>query len=432
MCLNDDSKKFSIDNIIDDLVEKFTDLHYVYDNVCGVEDDVRDFSLIGRVLPSVNILLSEVEKYKNIDLEKYTHYNLKILNEYYSRNNYGLSSFSGLAHLGYSTLSISNNKKQYTTFLDSINKIMIKGANHYILSGTRASMHNCDCINGFGGVIRYLLHFKENNDVLETIRQLLTYLISLTLENKEVLGVKVPYWFLSAEEQLPHERASFPNGKIDLGLSHGITGVISILSIALLSGIEVKGQRSSIRRLLEFCYAYRMEVDNLIYWPRKIAIEDWIDGKKDFDWSRPSWCYGEAGISRTIYLAGKSLGDSYFVEDSIRVIISQANSNREDFGFISPTFCHGYSGLLQTLNVFYQDTKIESFLEPIDNITNKILSFYEKDAAFGFYDYEYKFNQEVSKNIDIGIVKGTTSILLPLLATIQYSKTNWDNMFLIN
>ncbi len=59
----------------------------------------------------------------------------------------------------------------------------------------------------------------------------LSYLVSLTQE-RDVYGHIVPNYYISSEKQfLDSEKEFYKKGNFNLGLSHGITGALTVLSI---------------------------------------------------------------------------------------------------------------------------------------------------------------------------------------------------------
>lgn len=76
-------------------------------------------------------------------------------------------------------------------------------------------------------------------------------------------------------------------GNFNLGLSNGIGGILAALSIALMEGIEIAGQRKAIERILEDYKRFHY-VDNngAVYWPGIIKFEDYISGQCKIDGRR--------------------------------------------------------------------------------------------------------------------------------------------------
>lgn len=215
-------------------------------------------------------------------------------------------------------------------------------------------------------------------------------------------------------------------------MAHGIVGILSLLAIAKIQGVEVEGQEEAIKDILSYLYKFRIEEKGLVYWPYKVGIEE-RQGAKDAVNYMPSWCYGSGGIARAIYLAGKAIEDDYYIEDSISCIRKFCALDIDKLGFISPTFCHGYSGWLHIVNLFYKDTGEKEFEPVINNLASRILTYYNEDNPLGFKNLEYDDNLEVIEEDHISFVRGTVSVLLPLLGLINDKKDNeWDHIFLLN
>ena len=203
----------------------------------------------------------------------------------------------------------------------------------------------------------------------------LSYLVGLT-QDREVYGYVVPNYHISSKNQLLDiEKDIYMKGNFNLGLSNGIGGILAALSIALMEGIEIAGQRKAIERILEDYKRFHY-VDNngAVYWPGIIKFEDYISGQCKIDGRRAGWCYGSPGIARAMYMAGNAIGDKEAIELSLKAIDGLCNMKEEEWMLISPTICHGYAGLLTAVQAMYKDTGNVKYRECADRIMEIILS----------------------------------------------------------
>ena len=355
-----------------------------------------------------------------------------------------ISLFSGLAGLGFAAYSLYKSTSHYKIFIDSLNKIIVTKTLD-LIDTMNSNLNNIDMItydtiSGLSGVAGYLLLFKEEPEIRKCVELILTSLITMT-KDRIVFGKKVAGWHILGENQfLEEEKNTYKKGNFNLGISHGITGVLAVLSIALTEGIEVEGQKNSINRILVDLKKYMYTDENgYIYWPAKIKFEDYINGKCPIYKSRASWCYGTPGIARIMYLAGKAMNDQESIDISIKAIEGICNMKVDELMIDSPTICHGYAGLLTVIQVMYLDVKNPIFDMGRKKILKLILRFYSNDAKFGFYNTVYNIDNnlyskktKLVREDDISFLQGTSGILLSLLPFLKPITTNWMRHLLIN
>ena len=97
---------------------------------------------------------------------------------------------------------------------------------------------------------------------------------------------------------------------------------------------------------------------------------------------------------------------------------------------ISPTFCHGLSGLCCLTRKFYEYTDDDFFYEVYMKILDHLLESYSDQYPFGFKDTEIEEGHIVNKD-EIGLLTGTSGVILTILSCYQPVKTQWDSIFLL-
>ncbi|WP_234117505.1 lanthionine synthetase C family protein [Clostridium hydrogenum] len=350
-----------------------------------------------------------------------------------------LTFFSGACSVGMAAYALSCNGKRYNNFLNTINEFILEQCPSILkvitLQHNDVFMWDYDVISGVCGLGRYLLFFKQEPIVNNIIKDILKYLVSLT-EDINVFGYSVPKFYISRKNQfLKSERDMYTKGNFNFGISHGITGPLAFMSIALLNGIEIKGQKTAIRKIVSILNTFKYTNNKIIYWPGRVNFDNFVHKKIQVNNRRASWCYGVPGIARAIYLAGKALKDDTYKNIAIEAFNTLCSLKEEELELTSPTFCHGYAGLLQILNCMYNDTGLENLKEYKNKILNKILDFYHETTAFGFHNIDISNYITMSdiKNFDnCGLLSGSSGVVLSILGAIKPSTVQWDSIFMIN
>ncbi|AUN12748.1 hypothetical protein RSJ21_19760 (plasmid) [Clostridium botulinum] len=391
--------------------------------------------------PALSVLFGELNNlFPNEDWDLIGHqYMLEIQKSLEERGIDSLSLFGGACGIGMSAYSLSCNGKRYKKFINSINEFIIGYAPTVLRMLTSRQMdvrmNDYDVIQGLAGTGRYLLFFKDDPEIENIIKDILKYMISLT-ENINLWGHSVPKWYITQQNQfIKSDKEIYSKGSFNFGMSHGITGPLSFMAIALINGIEIYGQKEAMEKIISTLNLFKYNLEGTIYWPGRIKFEEFITKTCSNTRQRASWCYGSPGIARAIFLSGKALNNEEYKNIAIKSLDSLC-SLPEEFWFLdSPTFCHGYAGLLRIINCMYIDTGLVNFKKHGDKILNKLLSFYNKDAPFGFFNIDMsdpqKSNTKKTFNT-CGLLDGTTGVILTILGIINPNKTNWDSIFLIN
>ena len=366
------------------------------------------------------VTLSKELDYKNIGmLMDYTYYcyylsfvDKKISNVYLDRARnmlqyiithiddfeLGLSSFNGLLGLAY--LHRALYPHQSSIFLKKCESYLkyqiISVFNNYNWKKYGNLCKLYDIFTGIVGIGKYFLNYTDDKKfIIYCIKKI----NEITLYEKSLLGFK--------------EINNYENKKVESinwGTSHGMISAVLFLHESIENGYIneniYKAKNAIIKTYME---NYRMN-NNIINWP---SISILKDDKLQHDWSwRMSWCYGNIGILRILYLVTK---DNYllnaFIEKQINSIsLSEIN----ELNLNCPTFCHGYSGpflIMKLLSKEIKNPKIKNniniFCQKLEYEINK---YYDKNAKFGFYKFD-KLDGVISKiENNTSILEGITSI----------------------
>ena len=351
----------------------------------------------------------------------------------------GMALFNGAAGVSMAGWALSRGGLRYRKFVEVMNECIIhsceKNRPHVAQRvGGHVRMGDYDAISGIAGIGRYLLLFKNQPKMRKVLEESLEYLVALTTDI-EVDGHSVPGWYISVEEQfLRADQEKYPHGNFNLGLAHGIPGVLSLLSLTLLEQIEVPGQKRAIRKIVNWLRQFQIRVPERTggYWPSHISWEEQIAGCiLTSTHERDGWCYGTPGVGRAIYLAGCALEDVSLKELAIQSFDAVFAQSEEEWQLPAPTFCHGLAGLLHLTQLMFLDTGISRFKAYRQRVLVSLLQKYQPEKEFGFCELEGRGNELYSLD-RVGVIDGAAGCALALLAVIKPIRTNWDVMFLVN
>lgn len=345
-----------------------------------------------------------------------------------------ISMFSGCAGIGL-TLLICSKKglyyKNYQSSIDSYIKILINEKLVELKKSNETVIHDYDVIQGLSGTLNYMLLNDKQEFFDKEIKLVLEYFIEKT-EYKTMNDKEVLKWHIPAKNLfLDYEKDMFPDGVLNLGLSHGIAGPLVVMSKAYSNGFKSKELKKSIIRISDTLIRC-MDKKNK-NWLGMVDINKVDNNDNSAKDVRNAWCYGMPGVSYSLLLASKAL-ESDFLYKTACDLMENGIGNYQ--GIISPTFCHGYVGLAYLYKIFYKETKTHAFLLESKNLKDIVLTFYKEESPFGFKNIESDMeesNHPIEKELStIGLLDGVTCILLCLLAIEKDKYTDWDAAFLLN
>ncbi|WP_418155349.1 lanthionine synthetase C family protein [Actinoalloteichus caeruleus] len=213
-------------------------------------------------------------------------------------------------------------------------------------AGKLPRMLEFDTIRGLAGLGAHLLHHEPHGNALRAVLGALVRLTHpITIEGEELSG----WWTLTGPTG--REEDEFPGGHGNFGLAHGISGPLSLLAQALRRGVTVDGQREAIETIRRWLNSWRIDTPTGHRWPYLITRSEARSRpaptrlRHSGASRRPSWCYGTAGIARTLHLAALALGDTAGQQTSEAALISAVTDPSQDALVNDASLCHGYSGL---------------------------------------------------------------------------------------
>lgn len=389
--------------------------------------------------PGICLLIGELDRnFPEMNWDVAGHEYMKAIQNSFSKETItSLSLWGGISGIIMGANGLSKDGTRYQNMINTLHTFFL---NHYsdLLEEAFAqikdgvSMKNYDAIQGWSGIGRYLLEFQDNSKIKQALLEVLGYLVNLS-KYRYINGQYVPGWYIPVGKLLlDSDKISYPNGNFNCGLSHGIPGVLSLLSLAQKKGIEVPGQVQAIENIAEWLLKWSTNDKYGVYWPSCISWEEHTNGiLKDNTSHRDGWCYGSPGVARSLWLAADALGKDSWKEKAIESYIATFKRPSSRRLLDSPTFCHGTAGLLYMTQCMWVDTGVKELQKLRDELVEEIISLYDSNVPLGYFDCIHENGQ--TRNVTkVGLLEGTTGIALSLLSTIQTEKPNWGSVFLLD
>lgn len=209
--------------------------------------------------------------------------------------------------------------------------------------GDRPALREFDLIRGLAGLAAYHLAARPEHEVT---RSVLACLARLTEPLPGAAGMLPPWWTNVSPTGRPSP--DYPGGHGNVGMSHGISAVLAVLSIAILRGIAVPRVDEAARRICTWTDQWKQGSQTRPWWPSIITAGQVRARHVDPGLRpRPSWCYGTAGTARAQQLAALALRDPERQRAAEAAILAVLRDPAELAMLPDIGLCHGTAGLLQ-------------------------------------------------------------------------------------
>ncbi len=233
---------------------------------------------------------------------------------------------------------------------DALSEVDIRLLDQFKIENNRD--HNYDLFSGIVGIGIYWIERLPRNRAILGIQETVEALKSISIETSS--GIT---WFTPSSLIPPPQKESAPSGYYNLGVAHGVPGVISFLAQAasqeLNNGIKEKASmllEGSVKWLL----SQQRPLDSLS------RYSSWITSRGDCGDSRLAWCYGDLGIAAILQFVAQRTQNSIWMAEA-NSIANKCVLRKARTGVFDAPLCHGALGIAHIYNRMFQSHRHEIF-----------------------------------------------------------------------
>lgn len=271
---------------------------------------------------------------------------------------------------------------------------------------------NTDYLYGAAGVINYFAKRKAH-----------TYLTVLTNRIIEDLTHTHNNHIYFPNSHL--QRMFANSSEVDLGLSHGLCGVLLALLEAYKLGLNnSESIADSIKKGISFLLSLRNNNEyQYSFFPVKHNLIKDITSPENqrFYSNKLGWCYGDLNHILLLYKAGFVLKNNDWIAEADEIgekVVKRLSVEETDIE--DSHFCHGASGVAQFYKNLYEISENDLYKEAYHVWIQKTIDFAEKDILI--------YTPERKSELLMGL--GATSLVL--LGYLYPESTSWDSIFLLS
>jgi len=275
-----------------------------------------------------------------------------------------------------------------------------------------------DLIGGLVGLGVYALERLPRAGAV----RLLEHVVDRLADQARRTPAGVTWW--TSPELLPLEdRAAAPRGFYNLGIAHGVPGVVALLAQAAAAGIRPAAASSLAREGVAWILAQAAPGDGarFVYWiGEDTRIVD----------SNVAWCYGDLGVAAALACAARALDEPTWLEQAAALARHTARRPVGHARAHYPGLCHGTAGIAHVFNRLYHATGDATLRSTARDWFARTLALRNSQpGGVAGFSTEQQPGEQAD---DPGLLGGTAGIALALLAAATPIEPAWDRMLLIS
>ena len=192
-----------------------------------------------------------------------------------------------------------------------------------------------DLISGLVGIGIYFLERMPSDSAAQGIKLIIHELERLSQRTEA--GIT---WFTPPELIPDAQREIAPGGYYNLGVAHGIPGVLFLLSEVAALGIEQERVSAMLESAMEWFLAQARPSSSTVRFSGWVPTPESRGDQR----GRLSWCYGDLGILAVLTQIAKRTGHPKW-QTFTAGLLDECVSRPDVFnGLVDPMLCHGTMG----------------------------------------------------------------------------------------
>ena len=279
-----------------------------------------------------------------------------------------------------------------------------------------------DLISGLVGVGIYFLERLPRNTAKKGIRAVIDGIERLSESADPGIA-----WFTGPELLPDWQRTLCPGGYYNLGVAHGIPGILFFLSEAIAAGVEEPRAGRLLEGGMRWLMAQQRAAGSLA------RFSSWLPSSESRG-ARLAWCYGDLGILAVALQVARRAGRQDWSDFAHALLDNCLSWPAEQAGAIDAPLCHGAVGIAHIFNRIYQSEGDVRCREAALKWYQTALDMRRPGEGVGGFLVAAKPDPsgptvwEASPNF----LDGSIGIALALLSALEPIAPDWDRLLLLS
>jgi hypothetical protein len=277
-----------------------------------------------------------------------------------------------------------------------------------------------DLIRGLVGIGVYLLERLPVARASQGLELVLQQLEAIAVHSQDGIA-----WYTPPEHLPEYKRQRHPAGHYDLGVAHGVAGVIYLLAELVHHDVDVARSRSLLEGAVAWLLARQRSPDSVSRFGAVFVPDEPIED------TRLAWCYGDLGIAAVLHHAARRVGRDEWNRVA-RNLFDHCLHWPPDRDWIADAcLCHGALGVAHLFNRVYQEDGDRTYREAAVRWYQRGLAMREPGAGIG--GFRAVTPQPVkSLTPDLSLLMGAPGAALALVSAFAAVEPQWDRILLLS
>ena len=274
-----------------------------------------------------------------------------------------------------------------------------------------------DYAHGLAGIAGYFLDHPASAMAARMLERICEILSDRAEHGASGICWRTPPRFRSSYREL-----NDPRGDVDLGLAHGIPGIIAVLGRA--AGEHGIALARELRDHATEWFRGQAMLEGEMATPLSVPF---FLGEREA--ARSAWCYGNPGAATGLFISYASTGDAAGQAWAQELAHAECRRPPGETGVVDATLCHGAAGLAHMYNRLYQASGDEELAAAARRWLEAALAMRRTGGCGGFMNW---WPEEKRWHAETGLLVGAAGVGLALLAAACDAEPAWDRIFLLS
>ena len=301
-----------------------------------------------------------------------------------------------------------------------------------------------ELIRGGAGFGIYLLERLPDPGARELLSTVIDHLEATAEESADgCTWWTIPGWIP------PHRLAEFPRGHFNLGVAHGVPGVLGFLAAAARAGLDDPRLPRLAEGVVRWLLSQRLPPGGDCVFPALLvpdpppepgpAIEvgelrNGDRGPLKAQPSRTAWCYGDLGIACVLLAAARAFERPDWEREAVALAHLSAGRGPLESRVVDACLCHGAAGNSHLFRRLHHATGDPVFERAASVWLERALALRRPGEGIGGYlnwGLTGEGNGEGWRAVT-GFLTGAAGVGLALLAAVSEVEPAWDRVMLLS